>query len=152
MIQVFSSDQKAIGQFKDYDQLVKHLNTLENDKLSQCSSRAPSETWSFAIYSHKRLSYIYYKTLERSFNQAGKEAFEQELDLIEIYKGTFQNPLQIPASKDVDVQSLKEDWCHDYCEAHNYLLVDYRQTFESQTFPHKVANTGQGNMLLTHKK
>lgn len=130
MIQVFASNKEEIGQFDNYDALFKHINSIENSKLAECSSRSLGEIWSFALYTNKRLSYIYYKTLERSFSKVGKEAFEQELDLIEIYKGDFQNPIQIPVTPDVNVQELKESWCQEYCEAHNYLLVDYKNNFE----------------------
>jgi hypothetical protein len=130
MIQVFGSNKEAIGQFDNYDALFKHINSIENSKLAECSSRSLGEIWSFALYTNKRLSYIYYKTLERSFSKVGKEAFEQELDLIEIYKGDFQNPIQIPVTADINVQELKESWCQEYCEAHHYLLVDYKNNFE----------------------
>jgi hypothetical protein len=130
MIQVFGSNKEAIGQFDSYDALFKHISSIENSKLTECSSRSLGEIWSFALYTNKRLSYIYYKTLERSFSKVGKEAFEQELDLIEIYKGDFQNPIQIPVTADINVQELKEAWCQEYCEAQNYLLVDYKDNFE----------------------
>ena len=130
MIQVFASNKEAIGQFDNYDALSKYINSIENSKLAECSSRSLGEIWSFALYTNKRLSYIYYKTLERSFSKVGKEAFEQELDLIEIYKGGFESPIQIPVTADINVQELKESWCQEYCEAHNYLLVDYKNNFE----------------------
>lgn len=133
MIQVFGSDKKPVGLFKNYDELFKYINTIENSKFLECSSASLGETWSFALYTNKRLSYIYYKTLERSFSKVGKEAFEQELDLIEIYKGDFNNPIQIPVTPDVNVQELKENWCHEYCDTHNYLLVDYQNNFENHT-------------------
>ena len=148
MIQVFGSNKEAIGQFNNYDELFKHINSIENSKLMECSSRSLGEIWSFALYTNKRLSYIYYKTLERSFSKVGKEAFEQELDLIEIYKGDFKSPIQIPVTPDVNVQKLKETWCQEYCDSHNHLLVDYKNNFENhtsiETIP--VANVTRGEM------
>lgn len=148
MIHVFGSNKEAIGQFNDYDALFKHINSVENSKLMECGSRSLGEIWSFALYTNKRLSYIYYKTLERSFSKVGKEAFEQELDLIEIYKGDFESPIQIPVTPDVNVQELKEAWCQEYCDSHNYLLVDYKNNFENHTsleaFP--IANVAKGEV------
>lgn len=148
MIQVFGSNKEAIGQFNNYDELFKHINSIENSKLMECSSRSLGEIWSFALYTNKRLSYIYYKTLERSFSKVGKEAFEQELDLIEIYKGDFKSPVQIPVTPDVNVQKLKETWCQEYCDSHNYLLVDYKNNFENHTSVEAipVANGARGEM------
>ena len=131
MIQIFGTDQAVIGLFKDYDALFKHINTLENSKLTESSSCFPGEIWSFVLFTNKRLSYIYYKTLERSFSKVGKEAFEQELDLIEISKGDYQNPLQIPVTPDVNVAELKRNWCQEYCDIRDYVLVEYNNLFEN---------------------
>lgn len=138
MIQVFGSNKEAIGQFKNYDELSKYINAIENSKLMEHGSHSLGEIWSFALHTNKRLSYIYYKTLERSFSKVGKEAFEQELDLIEIYKGDFMDPIQVPVTPDVNVQELKENWCHEYCDAHHYLLVDYRNNFGNSTSGHAI--------------
>lgn len=147
MIQVFGSNKEVIGQFRNYDELSKYLNAIENSKLIERSSRSLEEIWSFALYTNKRLSYIYYKTLERSFSKVGKEAFEQELDLIEIYKGDFMEPIQIPVTPDVNVQELKENWCHEYCDAHHYLLVDCRNNFENRTSVIPFANVAKEKVM-----
>lgn len=141
MIQVFGSNQKPVGIFQNYDELCQHFNAIESSKLLECSSCSLSETWSFTLYTHKRLSYIYYKTLEKSFSKVGKEAFEQELDLIEIYKGDFKYPTQIPVAHDVNIQELKENWCREYCDAHNYILVDYKNNFANHIGTNSIANT-----------
>lgn len=146
MIQLFGSNKEAIGQFDNYDALFKHINSIENSKLMECSSRSLADIWSFALYTNKRLSYIYYKTLEKSFSKVGKEAFEQELDLIEIHKGNFESPIQIPVTPDVNVQELKENWCQEYCDFHNYLLVDYKNNFETLIEAIPVANMARGEM------
>jgi hypothetical protein len=130
MIQIFGSDHKAIGLFKDYDAIFKHINTLENSKLME-SSAFPKDIWTFVIFTNKRLSYIYHKTLERSFSKVGKEAYENELDLIEISKGDYQNPIQIPVTADVNVQELRKRWCQEYCDSHDYVIVEYNNNLDS---------------------
>lgn len=137
MIQLFGPDRSIIGLFKDYDGLFNHINTTENSKLLESSSCFPGEIWSFVLFTNKRLSYIYYKTLERSFSKIGKEAFEQELDLIEISKGDYKNPLQIPVTSDVNVQELKKNWCQEYCDAHDYMIVEYNN-FENDPSVHNI--------------
>lgn len=133
MIQIFGTDKTVIGLFKDYDELFKHINTLENSKLTESSSCFPSDIWSFVLFTNKRLSYIYHKTLERSFSKVGKEAFEQELDLIEISKGDYHNPIQIPVTADINVSELRKKWCQEYCETHDYIVVDYNNNFDNHT-------------------
>ena len=138
MIQIFGPDKTVVGLFKDYDGLFKHITDLENSKLTESSSCFPGEIWSFVLFTNKRLSYIFYKTLERSFSKVGKEAFEQELDLIEISKGDFQNPLQIPVTPDVNVPELKKNWCQEYCENHDLVLVEYNNKFDQQQTIEKI--------------
>lgn len=138
MIQVFDSDKTVIGLFKDYDAFFTHINALENSKLTESGACFPGKIWSFVLFTNKRLSYIYHKTLERSFSKIGKEAFEQELDLIEISKGDDKSPLQIPVTPDVNVQKLKENWCQEYCDAHNYALVEYQDNFEGYPSIHTI--------------
>jgi hypothetical protein len=129
---MFGTDKTVIGLFKDYDALFKHINTLENSKLTESSACYPSNVWSFVLFTNKRLSYIYYKTLERSFSKVGRQAYEQELDLIEISKGDYQNPLQILVTPDVNVSELQKNWCQEYCDTHDYLLVEYNNNFDVQ--------------------
>lgn len=130
MIQIFGTDKTVIGLFKNYDELFKHINTQESSKLSESSSCFPGNIWSFVLFTNKRLSYIYYKTLEKSFSAIGRQAYEQELDLIEISRGDFQNPLQIPVTPDVNIQELQKNWCQDYCDNQGYVLVEYNHNFD----------------------
>jgi hypothetical protein len=131
MIQIFGTDKTIVGFFKDYHELFKHINALETSKLAESNTRLPRQIWSFVLFTNKRLSYIYHKTLERSFSKVGKEAFEQELDLIEISKGDFENPLQIPVTPSVNVAQLQQNWCQDYCDAHDLLLIEYDDNFDN---------------------
>ncbi|MBM3468580.1 MAG: hypothetical protein FJX71_04020 [Alphaproteobacteria bacterium] len=147
MIQLYGPDNKTVNLFKDYEELYKHITALENSKLSEENVCLSHNIWSFALYTNKRLSYIYYKTLERSFSKVGKEAFEQELDLIEICKGDYESPIQIPVTADVNVNELRKNWCQEYCETHDYVLVDRKSTFDTHPIHDtiSVANTVSGS-------
>jgi hypothetical protein len=127
MIQLFQLDGNVIGLFEDFDELFHHINTIETSKLTESSSCG--DIWSFSLFTNKRLSYIFYKTLEQSFSKIGKEAFDQGLDLIEISKGDYENPLQIPVTPDVNIEDLKKNWCYEYCDAHGYVIIDYSNNF-----------------------
>ena len=131
MIQLFQSDGSAIGLFEDFDELSHHINTIETAKIVNSRTTFDEDIWSFSLFTNKRLSYIFYKTLERSFSKTGKEAFDQGFDLIEISKGDYENPLQIPVTPDVNIEELKKNWCYEYCDARGYVIIDYRNSFES---------------------
>ena len=53
-----------------------------------------------------------------------RQAYEQELDLLEMCKGDLNKPLQIPVSPDVDVEHLLKIWCFEYCKAHGYEVKE----------------------------
>jgi hypothetical protein len=129
MIQLFQSDGNVIGLFEDFDELFHHINTIETTKFTGSSSCFDGDIWSFSLFTNKRLSYIFYKTLEQSFSKIGKEAFDQGFDLIEISKGDYENPLQIPVTPDVNIEDLKKNWCYEYCDAHGYVMIDYSNNF-----------------------
>jgi len=133
MMQVFDPNQMPLGLFQNYNELFKYIQNMENLKLLEGHICFQDEPWSFTLYTHKRLSYIYPKFLEKYFSKSGKQAYEQELDLLEIYKGDYHNPIQIPVTQDVDIQDLQKNWCQDYCNAHNYVLVEYNEDFENSS-------------------
>lgn len=129
MIKIFSADKNIVGLFKDYDDVFKHITSLENSRLIE-SSYFPKDIWTFVIFTNKRLSCVYHKTLERSFSKIGKEAVDRELDLLEMSKGDYYNPIQIPVTADVNVQELRKKWCQEYCDTHDYTLVELNNNFE----------------------
>ena len=133
MIQVFGPDRTIIGLFKDYDGLFHHINATESSRLLDSNTSISEDVWTFVLFTNKRLSYIFHKTLERSFSKVGKEAFEQELDLIEISKGDYHNPIHIPVTPDLDVSELRKSWCQEYCDTHDFVLVEHQNNNENYT-------------------
>lgn len=130
-MQLFGPDGNVVDAFKDVDELVAYINGMENAKFAESPSCISERAWNFVLFTNKRLSYVGCKTLERSFSKTGREAFERELDLIEISKGNDEERLQIPVTPDIDIQELKKNWCSDYCDAHGYVLVDCQDRFET---------------------
>ena len=85
----------------------------------------PEEKWEFSYYSYNRLCAILGGVKRNSqLTKAEQEAYENELDLIEVCTGNPQTLQQIVLFPDVDVTELERDWCFDYAHAKNFVLFE----------------------------
>ena len=56
--------------------------------------------------------------------KAEQEAYENELDLIEVCTGNPQTLQQIILFPDVNITELMRNWCFDYAHAKNFALFE----------------------------
>jgi hypothetical protein len=59
----------------------------------------------------------------RAKNQ-GKSEEVENCDILEIINGNIKKPLFIPVTPDVDVGSLQQKWCQNYCKVHGYRVFE----------------------------
>ena len=146
MIRLLNEARTTIGHFAGYDDLVDHINKTESSRIKLLNAlnhmlwtphALDQSRWSFVYYRYDFLKTIYSTMKEPPITAIEREAFEQGLDLVEIYQGTENNPLQIPVEQDTDIESLKKGFCLAYCNAHGYTLSE---TFE---FPGSVDSEEQ---------
>ena len=65
------------------------------------------------------------KSLEkRDFSEKFQKAYDEELSLLEICTGDYENPLYVSVTPNVDMAYLKEKWCSDYCAFHDLVIVN----------------------------
>jgi hypothetical protein len=95
--------------------------------------------WSFIYYEYDFLNTVYSCMKDPPLTEIEREAFRQGLDLIEIQQGNEDNPLQIPVDRNTDIESLKKEWCEDYCKAHGYFL---KVTLHNETDPESLKTGG----------
>ena len=130
-----SFEEFGVCQFEDYHQLFDHITEIENDlsgyitedesaKLVAYADR-DQKYWRFTIYSPHRVSSIY--THNKDLPEAVEKAFEEQLSLIEICTGDYNNPQYIVRTPNVDVNYLKKQWCIDYCAFHNMTISESRK-------------------------
>jgi len=113
MIQIKTKSGKAVGMYKDYEELFEHIVEQENLKLLDKKPDFQDMYWSFMIYPPRQVPSIY--TYRRSSCDAVREAFMEGLPLIEICTGDFENPRYIAMTPNTDLPYLKKQWCQDYC-------------------------------------
>jgi hypothetical protein len=53
-----------------------------------------------------------------------KEAYEQQLGVIEICKGDYANPTWVPITLGLDIGKLKKGWYLECCKKHGFLVIE----------------------------
>ena len=131
MLNLISPQGDVLGAFPSYDELLDHLQ-LKKLFWERCSGLyggpvhpgfSPFKpAWNFTYYKNPYLASMYPAMRHPPAVGAEKFALEHGLDYIEIFTGDADNPTQIAVTPDVDVPSLKQTWCQDYCRAHGYAI------------------------------
>jgi len=145
MLILFNLPKKVINAFNSYDTLYNHLESLERNR--------EKGKWVFARHSWQHVMFCYRyvrdqkvcaqsaETFEESVEEALKEAVAEKLvptmaknqgksengencDILEIINGNVKKPTFIRVTPDVDVNTLKQRWCQNYCKAHGFPLFE----------------------------
>lgn len=136
MIHFLNVSHQNMGEFRNYNDLADYIHKIESSRTKLLiagldlnpSNDWEQEHWGFAVYTHEFSKTIYSAMRAPPLTGIELEAFQQGLDLVEIYYGDANNPVQIPITEDIDIESLRKDWCLAYCKAHNYTVLDTLET------------------------
>lgn len=138
-------DLHHILAFNTYGKLYNHLESLERGK--------GKGKWIFAHHSWQRMLSCYRYVRDRKVCAQSAETFEQGLeealkqaiagklvlpkvgnqgksegvenfDILEVINGNVKKPVFIRVTPDIDVGSLQQQWCQNYCKAHGYALFE----------------------------
>jgi hypothetical protein len=135
MIEVYIMPQTLVGLFENYNELFEFICETENQKLSE-SHLKYGGGWSFVLYSPDRVAFLYNDRKRGLFapkvNPNIKEAYEQQVSLVEICTGDYKHPEYIVVTPNVNMQYLKKKWCIDYCTFYNFVV---RDSFETEIIP-----------------
>ncbi len=114
---------------------------------SFCPGSFPEEKWEFSYYTHDHLCEIV-EGIEQDaeLTKMEWEAYENELDLIEVCAGDLKTFQQIILFPHVDVEELARDWSFDYAYAKNFVLFELVEgnvgSGMTKTCDHKLFSLG----------
>ena len=158
MISLLDEDQKELGRFSTWSQVVDYIHKLQVYQLKYLTfckypfqerhAELLETAWSFVYYTHAELSTIY-ATLKNDITFTGrtKEAFDRVKDLIEICNGNLIF-LEFPITPGLDIESLKKDWCEVYCKANGYALLESLDNESTDEDSAGLQTTGGANDLV----
>jgi len=135
MIEILGLNGQRVQQFDNYNQLFDYLTVFENLKFISHHFDVKQMNWSFTIYSSKQVASLY--AYSKNPDEAIREAFEEELPLIEICSGSYPRPLYIVNTPNVNMDYLKQKWCLDYCIFHDLIIRDYFKIFGANLDPER---------------
>ncbi len=152
MLHLLDKNLSRIGSFETYGSLIDYIHHSRIRKLRFLIYRTypfdsvldgEESNWRFVYYKHAQLRTVYSCMKEPPLTQIEKEAFDQELDLIELYQGDPARPLQIPVTDDVNIQQLQRNWCESYCKTHEYSITE---TFNNESVPESPGTGGSDDL------
>jgi len=124
MIWLFNSRNKPTGSYQNFEEVCDHFRRVEHLKPLPAAGPGPGGRWDFIYWPHKRLVSLHEHLKDTPFRPAEQEAFERELDLIEIFDGRPQASVQYMVTSDLDISSLMREWCFGYAHHHQYTILE----------------------------
>lgn len=128
MIWIFHRERADAASADNYEDLFSMIRDKEKvrpyvspSKFQVLSLESP---WSFTVYSPEQVCILYERRQLQYLTEMLKEAYKKKVGLIEISEGDFDHRLEILATSDIDIETLKKQWCLKYCEAHDYIVVE----------------------------
>ena len=96
MIEIKTLTGTVVGNYKDYDELCDRIMAQENLKLLEPNPDLRNLQWSFIVYSERQT--------------------------VAISTGDCTKLYHVILTPEVDLASLKERWCQDFCKAHDLVI------------------------------
>lgn len=121
MISIVNEFNETIVKCETYFEVCRILHQIENHKLLNDEDGSNfRKSWGFCIHNQRSLKILHdnlYKVPPLL-----KKAYEEEIGLLEIWKGDPFNIEQILLTPHVDWIKITKEWCLDYCQAHRFRI------------------------------
>ena len=105
MLNICKTNGEILRSFKS-DDAFNHLSAGE---LLEDHLDVDTTHWSFVIFPPERVASLYFKLQQKPVLASLKEAYEQQLGVIEICKGYYRNPIWMPLTLGLDIRKLKKN-------------------------------------------
>lgn len=127
MLQLAKKDGTPIKVFDSYTELYQHITHQEYAKLGKSPPESWKTGWSFQVLSPENVAHLI-NTLKKSYNEKLLcDAWHRQLPFVEICEGNYEKVHQVIVEPNVNIEALREDWCHDYCKAHGMDITEPNQ-------------------------
>ena len=117
MLELTKQDGTPIKAFDGYIELSQYITHQEHAKLGKSPPESWKTGWSFRVLSPDNVAHLI-NTLKKSYNEKLLyDAWHRQLPFVEVCEGK-EKVHQVIVEPNVNIEALREDWCHYYCEAH----------------------------------
>ena len=128
MLEIYDIKQEKIAIFEDDKQLFGFIQQIERIKLLRGDYQNSQSIWFFEHRCYEKLFMVHSHINGKPLTAIEKEAYTQQRDTIEIYKGEYAFPVQLIVTPELDVDELEKQWCQDYCKAHGFSIERIRES------------------------
>ena len=112
--------------FENYNKLFDFIGEMDsevqNGKTFESHVEFEGSSWSFVTYPPERVKQLY--QFDPLAEPSLRQAYDEQLGLLELCSGDYENPRYIALTPDVDVQGLKKQWLQNYCAAHGLAIEE----------------------------
>ena len=122
MLRIFDYHKKSIGVFNDYDALLGFITSVENEKVLEGHAALGLGYWAFAYYPPAKFKHVCAWIKPGFLKPVQLKVLEQELGLLEIYRGNSAAVQETPVTADLDVEDFKKTFCLDYCRQRGWRM------------------------------
>ena len=146
--------RKGYSLFQEHSELYKgyavdFIDEIKNTRFFEDKPEFQHEHWSFTRYSHERVAHLF-RNWKKCFGTPEippgiKQAYEQELSLIEVCTGIYDDPDYIPITADLDIETLKRQWHQDYWLYHHISIGKESGRTYADRSPSILAPLGEGS-------
>jgi hypothetical protein len=120
MINICKPNGKPIKSFKN-DDAFNHLSAGE---LLEDHPEIGATHWGFVVFPPEMVPNLYLNLKQKPVPAPLKEAYEQQLGVIEVCSGDYANPTYVPITPSLDIGKLKKGWYLECCKKHGFLVVE----------------------------
>jgi len=120
MINICKPNGKLAKSFKS-DDAFNHLSAGE---LLEDHPEIGVTQWGFVVFPPEKVLNLYLNLQQKTIPAPLKEAYEQQLGVIEICKGDYENPIWVPVTHRLDIGKLKKDWYLECCRKHGFFVIE----------------------------
>jgi hypothetical protein len=104
-----------------HDQLEDREGDPDNFEGGDCPIR--QQQWGFIYHSHHKLLGLLENLEEISFIQIVQEAYKEEFEMIEIFRGEARSEWLV-ITPNLNENDVMRDWCLDYAYANGFIILE----------------------------
>jgi len=124
VLQLSKKDGTPITEFESYRELHQYIRNLENRKLVKDPLELGKTGWSFLIIPPDMVPELSRDLHKRDRLNNLPRALKEKQAIIEICPGNDNNSWLLPVSPDTDVEGFRQEFCEDYCDAHQLVIKE----------------------------
>jgi len=124
MLMLAKKSGTTIMAFESYKSAHQFITLLEDIQVMRGRFRHSRDYWAFTVFSPEQVEQLNV-TLAKCYNrETMRNAMEQKVSMLDVCEGNPDASRQYLLDGSFNLESLREDWCKDYCECHGLVLSE----------------------------